>query len=507
MTLRPYQNEALARRTHRELTVLPTGTGKTKIMAEIAAEASKPVAIVVHREELVDQTVRALRERCPKRRIGVVQGTRNEWREITVCMQQTLRRRLSSIPAGIGTLLVDEAHRYTTKTSGADLIDAFPEARVYGFTATPQINGKPIYGPGRPWVGISYRRSPVAMIREGYLCDVRALSVEWSDLDLSRVKVSKGDYSASALGSAMGRLHAPERIVDAWKEHAADRKRTLVFVPTVELGKATTAAFRATGAAVREVYGNTPPQERKSAISAIRTGAATVLVNVLVGAEGFDVPEIDCVVQARPTKSWTLYVQTIGRGLRIAPGKPDLLVLDIAGSSAEHDLATLPRALEIPSLPRGKSVREVTEDRAPREIELEYGAAVLQEALLYAPVHWNPWHEEYVACFDQEHVVVIAPVEREDAEMGYGVFQTNVRSGREQEIGVLEYPTEAQEIAEEHIRAEGDAKLFRRSAKWRTMPPTQAQIRWFRDREVPATRGEASEAITLALYRKIRRAA
>lgn len=509
MKLRPYQQEALAKLAHRQLTVLPTGTGKTRIMAEMACRHDGAM-ILVHREELIDQTVRTIRALRPDVKVGIVQGPQKEWRAVTVIMQQTIRRKID-VPETIYTLIVDEAHRYTTKASAA-VLDACEArgAKIYGFTATPAINGRPIFGPGMPFTGISYRRTTVSMIREGYLCDARALSVRLGGLDLRKVKTSQGDYSAASLGAAMGRIHAPARIVEAWQEHAADRKRTIVFLPTVELGHETTDAFRAAGVAAEEAYGDTPKSQRELAIGRIRTGETRVLVNVLVGAEGFDVPEIDCVVQARPTKSWTLYTQCLGRGLRPAPGKTDLLLLDIAGNVHEHDLVTMPKALEMGRLPAGKSVREATEGRSPREVELEHERAQLEEALLFAPVHWHTWGEEHVAAFDGENVLVLAPIEDETGSVLYGVFRTNVRSGEEQKVSVHEFPAEASEAAEDLLRSEGDPQLYKRSARWRREPPSERQIRVFAslpEAERPKTRGEAAERLTLALYKRVRRRA
>ena len=495
---------------HRQVTVLPTGTGKTAVMAELAtrnARKGKRTLVCVHREELIPQTIRAMEAAGYTGKVGIVQAARKDWQaDVVVAMQQTLRRVLDDVPR-FDVAIIDEAHRYTTKVSGHALLDVLEKggAKVYGFTATPSINMKPIYGPGKPFTGVSFKRTIPWAITNGYLSDVRAKTVKLG-MDMSKVKTdSAGDWAAGSLSTSMLAVRAPERIVESWQKEAADRTRSIAFCPTVEFGRELAKKFRKATSRVGQVYGTTPKEERAETIEAFRLGEIEVLVNVIVGAEGFDVPELDCVLMARPTKSWTLYTQCVGRGLRPSPGKRDCLVLDYSGASQTLDLATLPKVVGAKDLKPGKSLRELVEERTPAELDIDYGVAEMEDALLFAPVNWTQVGEEFVAPFDAGHVVALAPVEDEDtATIEYGAFLVNLKSGHEHELGVYPFASDASEMAEDLIREEGDGSLSKRRSPWRRSPPTKAQQKFFRKGGLPETRGEASDLITIMLYKRAR---
>jgi superfamily II DNA or RNA helicase len=507
--LRPYQIQALAALEHRHITTLPTGTGKTAIMAEHAMRElrkERSTLVLVHREELIPQTQKALAlAGVPEKSVGIVQAARRDPRTVTIAMQQTIRG-MADLPK-VHTAIVDEAHRYTTEKSGHAVLDALEAqgANIYGFTATPSINMKPIYGPGKPFVGISFKRTIPWAIMNGFLSDVRGRSIRLG-MDLKKVKTDRaGDYAAGSLATAMLRVRAPERIVESWQTEAQGRTRTIAFCPTVEFGEALTRAFKKVTERVGQVYGTTATTERAATIESFRKGETEVLINVIVGAEGFDVPEVDCVVMARPTKSWTLYTQCVGRGLRPAPGKVDCLVLDYSGASQTLDLATLPKIVGAKDLKQGKSLRKLVEERTPAELDIDYGVAEMEEALLFAPVAWTQVGEEFVATFDSGHVVTIAPVEDEDDSIvSYGVFLVELKSGAETEVGLFPFASDAGAAAEELIREEGEGSLSKRRAPWRRGEVTPAQMKFFRNGGAPATRGEAADQITLLLYRRAR---
>lgn len=509
--LRLYQQQALMALEHRKVTVLPTGTGKTAVMAALAereARERRKTHIVVHREELIPQTERALRQAGYRGEIGTVQASRRNFAPVTVCMQQTLRN-VKKIPK-VANLIVDEAHRYTTELSGHAILNRYEElgAAIYGFTATPSINMKPIYGPGKPFVGVSFRRTIPWAIANGYLCDVRGKVVRLG-MDLGKVKRdSSGDWAAGSLSTAMLKVRAPERIVEAWCKEGEGRTRSIAFCPTVEFGEELTRQFKKVTKRVGEVYGTTGKEARSETIEGFRLGEIEVLVNVIVGAEGFDVPEVDCVLMARPTKSWTLYTQCVGRGLRPSPGKRDCLVLDYSGASQALDLATMPKVVGVREAEHGKSVLSILNDRgerSPAELDIDYGVAEMEDALLFHPIVWHQIGEEFVATFDRAHVVTIAPVEdEEDSTVQYGAFLVNLRTGHEHELSLCPFPADAQQIAEELIRDEGEGGLSKRKAPWRAQPVSPAQMKFFRRGSVPATRGEASDQITIMLYKRAR---
>jgi hypothetical protein len=192
------------------------------------------------------------------------------------------------------------------------------------------------------------------MIAAGHLCDLGGIRVEL-DLNLDKVKRSRGDYQDGALGEALMDAGAPEHAVEAYREHAEGRK-TIVFTPTVALSQAMRDAFVDAGYAAEHVDGTTPIDERRAILRRFHSGETMILSNCAVLTEGFDEPDVACVIMARPTSSKLLYVQCVGRGTRTHPSKrstrnpdaqwqPGCLVLDLRGNTKKHSLVTIPQLM------------------------------------------------------------------------------------------------------------------------------------------------------------------
>ena len=157
-------------------------------------------------------------------------------------------------------------------------------------------------------------------------------------MDLEHAKVSRGDYADGELGE-MVEQDAPE-IVKAWASHAGDRI-TVAFVPTVDSAHELRDSFLAQGVPAEAVTGSTPTAERQAMYARLAAGETRVLVNVFVLVEGWDCPEVSCILMARPTRLPSVYIQALGRGLRPSAGKTDCLVLDVVGASRRQRLVTL----------------------------------------------------------------------------------------------------------------------------------------------------------------------
>lgn len=388
--LRPYQVEALerieaaeARGVRKQLGVAATGLGKTIMFCALAKRREGRTLILAHRDELVTQAAAKVAEVWPDVDVGIVKADRDDvGAEVVVASVQTLSRgkrlaRLVAVTnpdtagmAGWGMrrcepfslVVVDEAH-HTAADSYRKILEALrageperiatpeevdagcelgivPEGPLLlGVTATPDRgDGK---GLDDLFDEITFSFDILWGIRSGYLCDVRGIRVELSNLDLSGVKVARGDYEAGAAGHAMQAAHAPEFIYEAWHKHASER-RTLVFVPTVALSIEVADHFKAKGVACAHLDGATELEERRSILRRYASGELQVVSNCMVLTEGFDSPRTDCIIQARPTKSRALFTQIVGRGTRKHPEKQDLLVLDVVGSSSELSLITIP---------------------------------------------------------------------------------------------------------------------------------------------------------------------
>ena len=184
-------------------------------------------------------------------------------------------------------------------------------------------------------------RDYVDMIGEKWLSDVIFTTVQ-SKADVSSVKRGPaGDFQVGDLSRAVNTLETNEIAVSAWMSRAADRKSTLVFCVDLAHVADLTAAFRRQGIQANFVTGDTPKRVRSERLDAFRNGQYPVLLNCGVFTEGTDIPNIDCVVLARPTKSRNLLVQMIGRGMRLYAGKENCHIIDMV-ASLEAGIVTTP---------------------------------------------------------------------------------------------------------------------------------------------------------------------
>lgn len=368
LILRPYQKETIEALfgawkdgMRRPAVVLPTGAGKTVVFAELIRRfigkqrgpldqfkadprAGHRVIVLVHRDELADQAIGKIRAAAPDLRVGKVKADDNDIdADVMVCSVQTLarpgRRRALVLAQGsrerVGLIISDECHHAPSK-SWLSVFDAFPDALHAGFTATLE-RGDGV-GLGSVWDDVVYSRSPLWMMKHGYLVQPRAFTEDIGGLDLGSVKRSGGDYASGDLGRALEESDLASTLPAAWREHGEGRS-TVVFTPTVATAHGVRDAFREAGIPSDAISGGTSRDERLDIFERHRTGAVKVLVNCMVLTEGWDAPWTSCAVIARPTRSRPLYLQMVGRVLRPWPGKTDAVVLNVAGAGGS--LSTL----------------------------------------------------------------------------------------------------------------------------------------------------------------------
>jgi DNA repair protein RadD len=354
MQLRPYQTAALEacwdylrNRPGNPALVLPTGAGKSPLMAAIASEAVQQwggrVGIVAHVQELVEQNSHKLRAYWPEAPMGIYAAglrRRDRFDKILFCQIQSVAKKAHEL-GKFDLLLIDEAHRIPLKSEGMyrQFIDACrqfnPNLRVVGLTATPyRLQGQavPVCGPEHILTEIAYEARITDLIADGYLS--RLVSKAGECPDLSGVAKRGGEYIDESLAAAM--MPLVPRTVANLLTRANGRKAGIVFCVDVKHAEAVLAELQSDGEHAALVHGGTPKGERADLIAAFQAGALRWMVNVNVLSEGFDAPHIDCVAMLRPTKSPGLYYQQVGRGFRMAPGKADCLVLDYAGNMLEH---------------------------------------------------------------------------------------------------------------------------------------------------------------------------
>jgi ATP-dependent helicase IRC3 len=189
---------------------------------------------------------------------------------------------------------------------------------------------------------IAFKRDMKDMWQEGWLAPLIPRAIKTS-IDLSHVPSQNGDFSESKLALEVNTPKRNAMIVEAWLKFARPtRKSTLVFGVDVQHTKDLVSEFTRAGVEAHAITGNTPAQVRQQLLEAFRAQEFPVLINCSIFTEGTDIPCIDCIVMARPTKSSVLFQQMVGRGLRLYDNKPDCLCLDIVDNMGRNTIYTAP---------------------------------------------------------------------------------------------------------------------------------------------------------------------
>jgi len=400
--LRPYQVEAQqailehrARGIRSQIVSLATGLGKTVIIATLpkllSLRPTDVTLVVAHRDELIEQTVEKMRTENPDAIIGVEKAERRapDDSNIVVATVQTLsEKRLEAFVQRfhrrIALFVIDEAHHAAAPSYRA-IVDAIlaqrPEAMVLGFTATPNR------GDGVRLVDIFekivYSMDARKAIDSGYLVPVKSYAVA-TTTNLDDVAARGGDFVIGQLAAAVNTVDRNARIVATYKQHTLGLK-ALVFTASVEHARDIAEEFVANGVRAEWASGETPKDERERIVRDFRNGAIDVLVNCGLYLEGFDVPSVQVILNARPTKSTTLYTQITGRALRPVDeianllsstesalmrrelieksSKPAAIIIDFVDQAQRHQLVTLPSLYGLPPQidAQGKMTAQVAE--------------------------------------------------------------------------------------------------------------------------------------------------
>ncbi|KAL8297005.1 hypothetical protein RB597_006216 [Gaeumannomyces tritici] len=380
VVLREYQEECIQavlaslENGHKRLGIsLATGSGKTVIFTQLidrvapVSDSGTQTLVLAHRRELVEQAARHCSHAYPDKTVEVEMGSLHSTgvADITVASIQSITSgdRLSKFdPGRFKLLLVDEAHHivapgYMRTLDHFGLATKRPDSpHLVGVSATfSRFDGLKL---GAAIDEIVYHRDYVDMIEDKWLSDVRFTTVE-SSADISRARSSaSADFLQSELSRAVNTDQVNEITVRSWLAKAKGRKSTLVFCVDLAHVAGLTQRFREYGIDARFVTGDTPKLERSERLEDFKAGKFPVLVNCGVFTEGTDIPNIDCVVLARPTKSRNLLVQMIGRGMRLHPDKVNCQIIDMV-SSLETGIVTTPTLF---GLDPGELVDDATAD-------------------------------------------------------------------------------------------------------------------------------------------------
>lgn len=523
VTLRDYQVECVQRvlaayqsnPAGEELIVLPTGSGKTVVFSEVIHRLNSQhginTLIIAHRDELLDQAAEKYRQIKPTAIIGKVGSGIHEYGgEVTVASIATIARKnhLQNIKAiGYGLVIVDECH-HSEADSYKRVLEALPNAFVLGVTATQdRLDKKALFGGKEPL----YQASIIDMIKRGYLVDMRAIAIR-TEVNLDEIKTTAGDFNQGELDEAVNTPARNIRVVNAYKEHALGR-RAICFGVTVAHASALMEAFLEAGIPASLVEGNTPIDERKQIYAALRHGTIKVLCNVQVLTEGYDEPLVDAIIMARPTQSRSLFVQCIGRGLRLAPSKKDCIILDITDNCMKHRLmpVTLKKFFHLPETPAMEDVliTEALEEKENAEKEAQVRKLKDRrksdlEINLMEDLEWKELPSSagsYVMTVGpQKHRIAL--IEQKNTGMYRvcarlaPVFQAQYWSGDL----TLEWAQQFAEREAHKLLSAGNAVLVDRDASWRKTSPSEGQMKFLRWKKIPfeaatITKGEASELI------------
>lgn len=339
--LRDYQVRAieLLRQRHRDrpCLVVGTGAGKTTIASEIIRAHVGRALFLVHRRELVDQAFDRLAQHGVK--AGRIIAGHDEDRALPaqVASIQSLARRAHWAAS---LVIIDEAHHAVAETYRA-MLDRYAGSIIMGMTATPlRLDGK---GLGDMFGCLVEPVTTAALVEQGYLVAPKVFA---PPIDLKGIRTRAGDYSLPELVERVSPLIGS--ITETWFQRA-NGMRTVAFACSIEHSREIVAAFQAKGVSAAHLDGTMARDERKAVLDALRSGAITLMSSCSIVSEGFDLPALQCAIQARPTKSLAMHRQQIGRIMR-PPGP--VIVLDHAGNHHEHGMVTDPVTWSLDGKPK-----------------------------------------------------------------------------------------------------------------------------------------------------------
>ena len=356
-SLRPYQQEAVTAAVHyfRQeqrpgVIVLPTGAGKSLVIAELARIAKGRVLVLAHVKELVRQNhskYQALGLEADIFSAGLAQ--KESQKKVVFGSVQSVARHLSQFDAAFSLVIVDECHRIgdSDQSQYQQILDYLklrnPQLRLLGLTATP-------FRLGKGWIYHLHYHGMVRgtedalfykciyelplryMIKHGYLVEPQRLDMPILRYDFSSLVANpQGLFPEKALNLSLAQQkRVTPSIVAEIMQHAEHCRGVMIFAATVRHAEEILGYLPADSALVS---GMTPSRERDDILQRFTSQKLKFLVNVAVLTTGFDAPHVDLIAILRPTESVSLYQQIIGRGLRLYPGKTACLILDYAGNN------------------------------------------------------------------------------------------------------------------------------------------------------------------------------
>jgi len=525
----------------------PTGAGKTIIFSSFLEEATAPSnlrsLIMVHRDTLLEQTIEKLNLVWPGTDIGRIKGREREYdKRVIVASVPTLANRIEEFIESfskygpIAYAVIDEAH-HSLAPMWTNIYRTLRRAgtKFLGVTATPLRTRKDEHL-STVFEDVVYSISVFRLIHEGYLSPLIGYSVQTS-LSLKGVKITKGDYNINDLADRIRGSNFNEQVVQVWKEKAQDR-RTICFAINISHVDSLTESFIKAGARAVGIHGEIPVPRQREILKDFAEGNYDVLVNCMLLTEGFDEPSLDCVLMARPTTSRTLYVQMIGRGLRVYPGKSNCLLIDFVSNSRDNSLVTMQDLLGFYGMQKAEEIYkknlpaeygscaksapfEISPESIPGLQAIDTFGEELQTSMAYREIDvfdlnkfaWTKMNGSYYVT--AREALSIAVHKEEEKYVPYLIF-----SGQEGRcVAKISEPVDREiafAIANVYLFDYGNRRLMSEDQAWRDEEPTPSQRvhltraierykAWFREdvdialEKLPDRKGAYSDALT-AIY-------
>lgn len=557
MGLRPYQKKCIdnilkarSRKVRRQLVSMATGTGKSVVFSDLPQHAPKDkrTMLLVHTKELVNQAESHMARGNPSMSVGVEMAERTTSGEQIVCASiQTLGRKDSDRinkfrPEDFAWIITDEAHRsisdqYTGVFEHFGLFEPEGNTTLLGVTATPKRGDGQAMGATYEEIVFSY--SIQEAISEGYLSDVRGIRVK-TTTDISRVATKAGDYDPTELDLAVNNPQRNQQIVDAWLRYGENR-HTIGFTVSIQHAKDLADAFMQAGVPAQAVWGADPNRTEKLKLH--KQGVLKVILCSQLLVEGYDDPNVACVIMARPTQSSTFFIQAAGRGTRLGPGienllkartegtlkpgdKVDMLLMDVCDSTSRHSLITLPTLFGLGSNIDLKGMSVMQAAQAIADVQAKHPTIDLskleditrlktyvEEANLWKVTFCQEiteaselqWHKTIDGSFklwlpNKEWVAIKANLLGEFTVKGL----VSRQSMQEEHLKSL---PDALSFAEKYVAAHAreSLTLLRREARWHGQPVTEGQIKLLKKFRIPDSvlaqlnKGDAAKLITQKL--------
>jgi superfamily II DNA or RNA helicase len=561
MGLRPYQESALKaiRSTHgsgirRQAVVMATGTGKTRVFAQLPKERPGQTLVIAHRDELLSQAINTLRNENPDKSVTKEKAEHvgDPTSDIVVASVASLtpRRMLKYNWENFQTFIIDECHHSTSESymrvmEAAGMLQ-YPGSRMLlGVTATPnRSDGEAL---ASLYQKLSYTYTIRDAIEDGWLVDIRGYRVR-TDTSLDGVKVTAGDFNQKALADTVNTYSRNTQAYNAWVEKAKGLQ-TIGFCVDIKHAQDMAELFRVKGIKADAIWGDDP--DRKTKLDKFRDGKITVLFNCGILTEGFDMWQVMCVLNCAPTKSPVKYAQCIGRATRLqeldyqynlndyraehmehALDSLDIkefaIVIDMVDNSTRNSLVLLPTLMGLPANMDLHGESLVGAARKIEEAQKEYPhldlsampdvsklKSFIEEVNLFEPV-FRPevesgsemsWHTSATGGY-----VLLLP-DKETVRIEQNLLDKFVMTAM---LNGQKYAGERDSLSDAFAAADSlviakrpDAvRVIKREQAWHEDPATDAQLKtikkFYKGRQIPPglSKGKASRLISACLAGK-----